>query len=131
MRIIICGSRYWTDKESIFEIISWLKSVYSHNLIIIHGGAKGADTIAGSIAAKLNIPVEVYPANWNKHGRAAGPIRNREMLSKGADLVVGFTYSLDDSKGTANMINLAKQAGVSTLVFGGGDIEFPINWEEI
>jgi hypothetical protein len=68
---------------------------------VIHGGANGADYIAGRWAQDTGgIPVEEFPADWNRHGNSAGPIRNQEMLDKGKpDLVVAFP----GGRGTADI----------------------------
>lgn len=50
--------------------------------IVVHGAAPGADNIAGYVAAALGFQVRPYPAQWQLHGKAAGPIRNQEMLDK-------------------------------------------------
>lgn len=79
---------------------------------IIHGAARGADTIADICAQLLGYEIERYPANWDEHGRAAGPIRNQEMLDTGIDLCIAFHYDLSNSKGTANMIRRCERAGI-------------------
>ena len=84
-------------------------------LTIIHGCAKGADSIAGRVAEKNGWSVEEYPADWNYYGNGAGIIRNRQMLKKGKpDLVLAFWDG--KSRGTANMIELAERAGVTVKV---------------
>jgi hypothetical protein len=58
---------------------------------IIHGGARGADHMAGLWARKHDINMKQYPADWDKHGNAAGPIRNAQMLAEGfPDICVAF-----------------------------------------
>jgi hypothetical protein len=80
--------------------------------VLIEGEAPGADTLAREWATEQGIPVERYPADWNRHGKAAGPIRNRRMLVEGKpDLVVAFP----GGRGTANMISQAEAAGVKVL----------------
>ena len=78
-RILICGDRNYTDWTKIQEyLITLLKTT-----IIIHGGARGADSIAGNLATSLKIKVLKFPAEWDKYGKAAGSIRNQQMLDKG------------------------------------------------
>lgn len=80
---------------------------------IVHGDAKGADSLAGKWAALWQIPVERYPANWTLHGRAAGPIRNQQMLVEAKpDIVVAFPGGV----GTDDMKFRAEDAGVELLV---------------
>jgi hypothetical protein len=96
------------DKLNVVLRSLWL----SCDDVIIHGAAPGADTLAGQWAADKGIPVEAFPADWEKHGRAAGPIRNKQMLDDGKpDLVVAFPGGW----GTANMCKQAREAGVRVL----------------
>lgn len=83
--------------------------------VIVHGGAKGADRIADDLAWDYGFRTVVYAADWKTHGKAAGPIRNQQMLDAGADLVLAFP--LPGSKGTLDMIHRAKRAGVDVRVF--------------
>jgi hypothetical protein len=72
--VIICGDRNWTDTVAISNCTKYL----SNRCIVISGGAKGADTIAESLVPPINF--KKFPADWSKHGKAAGPIRNKLML---------------------------------------------------
>ena len=113
LRLLVCGDRLWGDKEAIRERILALSPG-----VIIHGGAQGADTLAGLAAAELGIPTEVYPAQWVRLGRAAGMIRNQQMLDEGRpDYVLAFHDDLAHSKGTANMIRRAEKAGIPVEVW--------------
>lgn len=114
MRVLICGSRDWTEVEPIENVIAPL----GPNDCVIAGGARGADRIAAQVALRLGVPLEEYPADWEKYGKAAGPIRNREMLDRGRpDYVVAFP--LGDSRGTRDMIRQARAAGVRVAVYEG------------
>jgi hypothetical protein len=79
---------------------------------LIHGDANGADRLAGEWGTARGITVEAHPADWKKHGRAAGPIRNQKMLEETPALVVAFP----GGKGTADMVKKARQAGVEVFV---------------
>lgn len=85
---------------------------------IVHGDAAGADKMCGYVAEKLGYPVHKIPANWSKFGRAAGPIRNREMLKQHPDigLVLAFHDDIEHSKGTKDMITRARAAGIPVNV---------------
>lgn len=76
--------------------------------LLIHGGAHGADTLAGEWARDNGIPVQVVPAEWDTHGKAAGPIRNRAMLALSPDAVI----AAPGGRGTADMVKQARRAGV-------------------
>lgn len=63
--------------------------------------------------------VEKYPADWEKYGKVAGPIRNQQMLDEGKpDVVYAFTDDLSNSRGTADMCRRANKAGVPVYVIG-------------
>ena len=114
MKILICGDRKWTDEQKIIDVL--FPYVFK-NPTIIHGAAKGADSIGGKIAIDYNLRTTPYRANWSEHKRAAGPIRNREMLKLNPDLVLAFHNNLDKSKGTKDMIKIARELGIEVKVF--------------
>lgn len=110
MKVLICGSRHFKDKELMEDVLKQ----YDIDTII-HGLARGADTLAGAYAKDHKIPVLEYPALWGTYGRSAGPIRNTQMLRDGKpDFVVAFRGP--NSRGTQNMINQAEKAGVPVKV---------------
>lgn len=79
---------------------------------LITGGARGVDSTAIDYAIVNWMPFQEFIADWDNHGRAAGPIRNKKMLDEGRpDVVVAFP----GDKGTANMIKQAKKAGVPVI----------------
>lgn len=107
--IIICGDRHWEDEKTIFLYIGTLPP----DTRVITGGAKGADTIAENTRVWHGLDGKVYPANWTMFGKAAGPIRNRRMMEdENPYLVVGFHNNISRSKGTRNMLLLAKRKRV-------------------
>lgn len=110
MRVIVCGSRDWTDAAPIKRVLSTLL-VGDPDLVVIEGEARGADCIARDVARRLGVPVERFPADWSL-GRRAGPIRNQAMLDSGVDLVVAFHSDIRRSRGTADMVRRASAAGV-------------------
>lgn len=114
-RVLVTGDRNWTD----IETIEWQLKLCVHMEVLIHGGARGADTIAGAFGKKLGSKVEVleFRADWDKYGRAAGPIRNKQMLVEGfPDYVLAFHDDLELSKGTRHMVSLARKAGIPVKV---------------
>jgi hypothetical protein len=108
-RVLVCGSRHWSDYEAIKAAI-----IRANPSLIIHGGATGADSLAGNAAQYLRIPVRVFPAAWLTYGKSAGFRRNCEMLRHGQpDLVLAFARgSLAQSKGTSHMVAIARRAGI-------------------
>jgi hypothetical protein len=110
MRILVCGDRNWTNAEAIrFHLQKYEPS----ETTVIHGDCRGADRLAGAIARELGMEVESYPADWKKYGKAAGPIRNQQMLDDGKpDYVLAFHENIVASRGTRDMVERAKKAGV-------------------
>lgn len=83
--------------------------------VLIHGAAPGADTLACRWALKRGLLINSWAANWEQHGRAAGPIRNQQMIDEGKpELVVAFP----GGRGTADMVARAKAAGVKVIEVG-------------
>lgn len=104
MRILVCGGRDFNNMTCITTALNHFKPTE-----VIHGGCRGVDTLAGEWAKRNGIPVREFKADWDKFGRAAGPIRNQQMLDEAKpDLVVMFPGGI----GTRNMANLARNAGV-------------------
>ena len=90
MKILVTGDRNWDDRITIGEAILHAAKTHhvksSHDITIVHGGAKGADSIAGEIGEQFGFNVREFPALWNQYGRAAGPIRNQQMLDENKDI---------------------------------------------
>lgn len=108
MRILVCGGRDYDDRKALFRALDALLAEVPVELVI-HGAARGADTLAGQWAIERNIPVMPFPAKWKTFGNAAGPIRNQEMLDDGKpDGVVVFP----GGTGTADMKRKAEKAGL-------------------
>ena len=113
MKLIICGSRDWTNEEIIEKYIQGLPP----NSVVIHGDAPGADKIAGRIAGERGHTVIEFEANWDLYGDKAGPIRNQEMLDFGVDKVTAFHEDLANSTGTKDMITRARKAWIPVQIF--------------
>jgi hypothetical protein len=115
-RVLVCGDRNWTNAGVIRARLQRLPSP----VVIVHGAARGADSMAGEIAQQLGFGVEDHPAKWKLYGRGAGPLRNQAMLDSGVDLVLAFHNDLSRSKGTADMVRRARAAGVKVEVIDEG-----------
>jgi D-arabinose 1-dehydrogenase-like Zn-dependent alcohol dehydrogenase len=108
MKVLCCGDRNWTNWKAIKKALEGL----GPNTEIIHGGARGADSMAGYVAKQLGYEVRVYPANWTKYGKAAGAIRNRfQFDSENPELVLAFHDDIENSKGTKDMVAYARSKG--------------------
>lgn len=114
MRVLVCGDRHWADADKIRQRLERLPE---GNVTVVEGMAPGADTLGRIEAEKLGLRVESFPANWGRYGRAAGPIRNQEMLDSSPDLVLAFHSDLSQSKGTKDMVKRARAKGVEVEVF--------------
>jgi len=109
MKILICGDRNWGQPDKIKKHL--LK--YNNNCdTIITGGANGADWYANLFAKELGLQTVVVEARWKEFGKAAGPMRNTQMLDLGPDKVVAFHSNIQNSKGTLNCIYQAKERGI-------------------
>lgn len=112
-KVLVCGGRdykVYCDIESVIKA-AHEKYKFTH---VITGGADGADSYAKSAAQAIGIQTVECEALWNIHGKAAGPIRNKNMLDLGPDLVIAFP----GGKGTASMVALARAAGIKVEVVG-------------
>lgn len=101
--VLVCGGREFTDYRTLETVLDGINPE-----IVIQGGATGADNYARVWANLRGVHCASVEARWEKHGKAAGPLRNEAMLLLKPDLVVAFP----GGKGTVNMIRQAKQAGV-------------------
>ena len=116
MRVLVCGGRDYadTDTEQAAEIYFAIRDIHEKTPItaLIQGGSRGADQCAADLAKELGIKVVTVPADWNKHGKAAGPIRNQRMIDDfKPDLVLAFP----GGRGTADMVARAKTAGLPII----------------
>lgn len=110
-RVLVCGSRDWDDEATMEAEFDKLPP----DTVIIEGEQRGADLMAKKLATRRNMAVLPFAAEWTKYGNSAGPIRNQRMLEEGhPDLVLAFP--LPASRGTWDMVNRAKKAGVETCV---------------
>jgi hypothetical protein len=115
MRVLVCGDREWDRYEEILDKLTFLQKIHGE-FTVVEGEARGADRLAREAAEQLGLPVEPHPAHWDLYGRAAGPIRNQEMLDSGIDLVVAFHSDLERSKGTRHMVTIAEKRGVDVVI---------------
>lgn len=108
-KIIIAGGRDFNNYElldkEVTSIVNSMMSVPMDSIEFVSGGAKGADSLGEKYAKANNFKLRIFPANWDKHGKAAGPIRNRDMAEY-ADMLIVFWDGR--SRGTRSMIREAK-----------------------
>lgn len=112
MRVLVCGGRDYSDADKMRRILDDMHAVTPFSTLI-YGMARGADDLAKMWATARGIERLGFPADWESHGRSAGPIRNKKMLVKGKpDLVIAFP----GGRGTQNMIKQANAASVPVAV---------------
>lgn len=112
MKVIIAGSRTATFRR-VAEAVHF-SGWYTKITEIVCGTAQGADQHGKRYAQMHGFPVKEFPADWKAHGKAAGPIRNRQMAEYADALIAVWDGK---SKGTANMIQEAKRKGLWVVVF--------------
>lgn len=110
MRVLVCGGRDYSDSATLNRVLDELHTKEPIEAII-HGNARGADLLSSAWAVSRDVRCWGVPAQWAKHGKAAGPKRNQAMLGYGPKLVVAFP----GGRGTADMVKRAKAAGVQVL----------------
>ena len=108
IRVVIAGCRDYENYKAAKRFIDiCLSNVRKeNNIVIVSGGARGADAIGERYAKENGFAVEKYPADWEKYGKSAGPIRNKQMAEI-SDYVICFWN--EKSKGTKSMIDYAKK----------------------
>ena len=122
MRVLVCGDRNYADKDYLFRVLFRLNEANPDDEIdtIIEGEAKGADTLGREWGEQFGCTVLKFPADWDKYGKGAGHIRNKQMLDEGKpDVIMAFHNDLSKSKGTLNMICQANKAGIPVYLYGG------------
>lgn len=131
MRILVCGGRHFSDRSAVARALAPYKPKPITNIAehkIIHGGASGADQLAGEWAECFGVPFREFPANWTdlshadavirtrhdgtKYDAKAGSRRNQRMIDEGKpDLVIAFP----GDRGTADMVAKARKAGIEVI----------------
>lgn len=107
-RVMVCGGRHYGDRESVRMAIDRHASPVDE---LVCGGCSGADELCAAYALSRGMKVEVHRAGWDRHGRAAGPIRNREMARSDIDLCIAFP----GRKGTRNAVDECIDAHVDVV----------------
>jgi len=118
--ILVTGDRNWSLANEGQKIAVWaaLYGFRRHQPLVVHGAARGVDSMADAHAKALGFEVHPYPADWDTYHKAAGPIRNQEMLDQEhPNLVLAFHDDISHSKGTRDMVNRAVKAGITVLLY--------------
>jgi hypothetical protein len=122
VRVIISGDRNWHCDALARRVIARL--VARHGEVdIVQGAADGVDRAFVEAAFDAGCGVSSFPADWQKHGKKGGPIRNAEMVAAGADFVIAVHRSLAWSRGTRDLVKRSLEAGIPVYLIDGEDAE--------
>jgi len=111
MIVIVCGGRDWRDETYVHARLNVIHAT-SPITEVHQGGARGVDTMARTWAERKGIPCFEYRAEWNEHGKRAGPIRNcRMLLTARPDVVIAFP----GGSGTRHMMKIASDADIHII----------------
>ena len=112
MRVLVCGGRDFDDQDTVWAALDC--HAQPGRDVVIQGGASGADRLARTWCLDTATPCENYPADWKAHGRAAGPIRNQQMIDEGRPTKV---IAFPGGRGTSDMVRRARAAGIPVFEF--------------
>lgn len=116
IKVIIAGTRDFNDYALLKKDVDYFLQDFNPSKIeIVSGNARGADKLGERYAKEHNLPVKLFPANWDKYGKRAGYLRNQEMANY-SDMLIAFWD--EKSKGTKHMIDIAKKQGLTVIVVG-------------
>jgi hypothetical protein len=121
MRILITGSRHWTDRAPVWYVLQRICAANPGPHALVHGDCeRGIDRLvvgwALDIGCEYDATHEPHPADWARNGRAAGPKRNQAMVDLGADICLAWPGP--GSKGTFDCMRRAAKAGIRVVNFG-------------
>lgn len=123
-RLLITGSRLGWKYDELEEILrqtyTKMSTPGSDLVRLVHGGAEGVDRQAATIWTSKGLPTESHPAIWALHGKAAGPLRNQEMVDLGADFCLGFLRG--EARGTRDCLGRAQAAGIPMTTYRWKDV---------
>ena len=116
IKIAVGGCRTFNDREYVFKCLDeyLVKLDGETEIVFLSGHCNGVDLIAEEYAEIKDLSVILFPANWEKYGKAAGPIRNKEMVDE-ADIVIAFWDG--KSRGTKSLIDYARKSGKELCIY--------------
>lgn len=117
-RVIVAGSRDFTDKERLYKILDNRLASIKDNVEIISGHCRGADMLGEQYAKEHGVPLVLFPANWSKYGKRAGYIRNDQMAKYASEKNgVLIAFPIGEARGTKMMIRIAHDYNLETEVY--------------
>ena len=114
--IIVCGGRHFIDFPLLCDILDNVIGD-TKEIEIVSGHCQGADMLGEKYAEEHDMPVKLFPADWTKYGRRAGPIRNKQMVDyiKSFDNRIVIAFTNENTIGTRNTIAIAKKAKIPVM----------------
>lgn len=116
-KVLVCGSRDYPDRDEVFRVLDAHHARIGPDMMIISGGAAGADSYAIEWALSNKVDLLVKFAKWDQEGKVAGIFRNLRMIAKKPKLVLAFSRDLDASRGTSHMIKVAEKLNIRVKRF--------------
>ena len=107
--VIIAGGRDFNDYELLKKKCDYYLQFVEDNICIISGAARGADTLGEKYAKERGYKIDSHPADWDKYGKKAGYIRNKEMVDIASAAICFWD---GQSKGTKHTIDLCKEKNI-------------------
>ncbi len=118
LKILICGGRHFTDYRLLEETVNnIITEMLCDDIEIVSGHCMGADRLGEFYAKKHGTALKIFPAEWTKYGKCAGPIRNRQMIDyiNGFENKVVIAFVSANTKGTRNTIAFAQKANIRVI----------------
>lgn len=106
--LCVCGGRDYSDAARVFEVLDKIHAKMKIALLV-NGGASGADRLSSAWASSRGVALKEFPAQWKQHGRAAGPIRNGQMVAYGLNALVVFP----GGRGTEDMARQCRASNIT------------------
>ena len=122
VRVALVGGRDVEDFAFVldrFEEVLLKEGLHKYQIKIVSGGAKGVDSIARRIASLYGIPFREFPAEWDRYGKKAGPLRNSKIVEN-SDIVIAIPSP--SSRGTWDTVRKAEKRGLKVYVFEYGGL---------
>ncbi len=122
VKILICGGRHFNEYDVFSKTVNSVLNdleIHQDQIELVSGGCEGTDKMAERYAEENSISISVFNADWKRYGRAAGPIRNRQMIDyiKDSDHSYVIAFTSDRTKGTRNTIELASKNSIEVFQF--------------
>ena len=117
-KVLVTGDREWDDIPRAVEALQ----AYAPGTVLVHGACRGADVVCAAVGEELGFVVRAYPADWARYPRAAGPIRNQQMIDEEhragepIDVCLAFHNHIEDSRGTADMLHRVGKAHIPSIL---------------